>query len=450
MVVVTTVMVAAISTLVAQNLTVPMGDREGLPKTTNKVERHGITWTFAEPRVVGTFANGDPWVLGSVDIIAIHPQTKVQDGRAIHGSMIDPDPTSDVQGYDAELFGPDTLKRYDPALNVAIGISRQHPIALQSAQSLISTESRSRPRTAPNLQRAAVLTCVGSRPAPDAFRPPYIKGDKTLRFRVAHLDYSHLQAVKPVGQLPLIEAIAERFQGLWLDHVPGWVTRYMHPAENMPDYGRDIGALVGSAGILLNLDLPEARKERLLIGMVQVGIDNHAALRGGCRWYGLGGLGHGRKLPILIAGRVLNDEQMLAIGKDFVSKTKKEGGTGGWFGEDSQTFYVTETSPGVWNWGHGGYGPEHDGLPEWGFSHCNHPESDQSAWDANPYRRCCTANAWLGQALTARMMGLREYWNHDAFFDYVDRYQQVDHTDGWHRSWVGWHPSMWAAYRSNY
>lgn len=434
----------------AQNLSVPVGDREGLPKTANKIERHGITWTFSQEHVVGSFANGDPWVLGPVEVIAIEPKTTVANGRAVHGSMINPDPTTEMQGYDAELYGPDTLQRYDPALNVAIGIGRQHPCSLRPMQSLISIESRKSSTDAPIVQRAAVLSCVGVLPAPDAFRPPYVKGDKSLRYRAADLDFSHFQSVAAVGDMPLIEALAERFEGLWLDHVPGWIVRYMHPAENMPDYGRDIGALVGSAALMLNVDLPDARKKKLLIGMVQVGIDNHAALRGGCRWQGIGGLGHGRKLPILIAGRVLNDDEMLAIGKDYQSKTAADGGKGGWFGEDSQTFYVRETSPGVWNWGHGKYSAEHDGLPEWGFSHMDNPERDESAWDDNPYRRCCTANAWLGQALAARMMGLRQHWNHDAFFDYVDRYQQVDHTDGWHRSWVGWHPSMWVLYRSNY
>lgn len=102
----------------AQNLLVPVGDREGLPKTAKKIERHGIAWTFAQEHVVGAFANGDPWVLGPVEVIAIHPKTTVAKGRAVHGSMINPDPSTEVQGYDAHLYGPDTLLR-DLARTVA-------------------------------------------------------------------------------------------------------------------------------------------------------------------------------------------------------------------------------------------------------------------------------------------------------------------------------------------
>ena len=427
-----------------------MGDPEGLPVTQAQVERHGITWTFARAHVVGKFANGDPWVLGPVEIVAIEPATEVVAGRVRNGSMIDPDASTDVQGYDQELYGPDTLQRYDPARNVAVGIDREHPCVLKPTQSLVSVVSRSGSSEAPILQKASVLTCVAVVPAPDAFRPAYVKGAKGIQYRAADLDFSRLQNLAPVGDLPLIEAVAERFERLWLDHVPGWIARYMHPLDNMPDYGRDIASLVGSAGLMLNLDWSEAQKRKLLIGLVQVGIDRYGALRGGCRWQGIGGHGHGNKLPILVAGLVLHDEAMLGIGREFASKTVQEGGRGAWFGEDGQTFYVKETSPGVWNWGHGNYDQSNDGLPEWGFSHSDHPERDDVSWDANPYRRCCTGNAWLGEALAARMMGLKEAWNHDAFFDYVDRYAQVEHAEAWHRAWVSWHTTLWSAYRSNY
>lgn len=433
-----------------QALSIPMGDPEGLPKTASRIERHGITWTFAAEHCVGTFANGDPWVLGPVEIVKIEPETFEKDGRVRNGSVIDPDPSTEAQGYDSSLYGEDTGSRYVARLNVAVGIDASQPLLLTPLHSLVSVESRASISAAPVLQKAAVLTCVATAPPPDAFRPPYAKGSKRIRFRLADLNTDSLQNLDPVGDLPLIESVAGQFERLWLDHVPAWVARYMHPVENMPDYGRDIAALVGSGALLLNLDLPRARKQKLLVGMVQFGMDNYAALSGGCRWKGVGGHGHGRKLPILIAGLVLQDDAMLNVGRDFVSKPKKLGGRGGWFAEDSQTFVVKETSSGVWNWGHGNYRAEHEGLPEWGFSHCDHPERDDASWDANPYRRCCTGNAWLGQALAARMMGLREHWQHEPFFDYVDRYQQVEHAEAWHRSWVKWHPIMWQAYRSNY
>ena len=43
--------------------------------------------------------------------------------------------------------------------------------------------------------------------------------------------------------------------------------------------------------------------------------------------------------------------------------------------------------------------------------------------DACPdYRSCCTSFTWVGQALGIRLLGAKAAWNHDPFFDYVDRW----------------------------
>lgn len=66
----------------------------------------------------------------------------------------------------------------------------------------------------------------------------------------------------------------------------------------------------------------------------------------------------------------------------------------------------------------------------------------------NDCRRCGTANGWFGQALAARILGLQEAWNHPPFFAHVDRHVQVEHSEVWHRTWVGWHAKPWDAWRS--
>jgi hypothetical protein len=75
---------------------------------------------------------------------------------------------------------------------------------------------------------------------------------------------------------------------------------------------------------------------------------------------------------------------------------------------------------------------------------------DRAGWDA-PYRDCCSANAWVGFVLAARLMGARELWNHDALFDYVDRYVEESHSRAapdWKTSWSPFALAMWDAYRS--
>ncbi len=428
----------------------PLGDPAGLSQRADHVERHGITWQFDQKYVVGAFANGDPWVLGPVHLIGITPKCVEVDGRVLHGSMVDPDPSTMMQGYDSGLFADQKRERYDAARNVAAGLSVQKPLTLRPGQSLVSVQSREDAKAMPNLQTAAVLTCLEKPPAPDAFRPPYVRGNKSPRFRVADIDWKKLRRVKPVADVPAIETVAPGLERLWLDHFPEWPVRYAHPLDNMPDYGRDQAALVGSAALQLMLDLPNDKKRDLLVRLLQIGIDLDGCLRSGCRWQGIGGHGSGRKFPILFAGLVLHDDAMLAIGREFPGESVEQGGKGGWFAEDCQTFYVRETAPGVWNGGHGGYQAEHAGLAEWGFSHTHEMKNDNVGWDANPYRRCCTANGWVGYALVARMVGLREAWKHPAYFDYMDRYMAEKHTEAWHRAWIPWHAAMWDAYRAKY
>lgn len=425
-------------------------DQAGTLQRANSIERHGITWHFAAECVVGTFVNGDPWVIGPIRVVGIEPRCVEVEGRILHGSMVDPDPTTMKQGYDSCLFGDEHRERYAPALNVAFGLDAAHALELAAPTSLVSVRSRDDRKMIPQLQTAAVLTVLAEPPAPDAFRPSYVRGDKAVRHRAAELDFTVLRREKPVFDSPPIESVATGFERVWLDHFPEWPVRYAHPADNMPDYGREMASLVGSGGLMLNLDLSNEQKRPLLLRMTQLGLDQYGVLHAGGRWPGLGGHGSGRKFPILLAGLVLHDEAMLGIGEKYPSVRRSAAVGDQFFAEDGQTFYVRETSDGVYNWGFGGYTKEHADLPEWGFNHASEPNTDRAGWDDNPYRRCCSANGWVGEALAARMLGLQGAWAHPAFFDYMDRYMQVQHTEAWHRAWTGWHASMWDAYRSNY
>lgn len=444
------VMVAVLSAQVRDAaFSAARGDRAVVPAKADRIERHGITWRFDQPYVTGTFANGDPWVIGPVQIVEITPKCVVIDGRVLHGSMVDPDPSEMVQGYDSGMFGDEKRERYRDEKNAALGVSVEKPLHLAPVQSLVSSVSRPEAKALPTLRAAAVLTCVAEAPAPDAFRPPYVRGAKSMAHRVVELDFRVLRRLQPVPGAPSFDVVSRSFERVWLDHFPEWPCRWAHPLDNMPEYGREIAATVGNGALLLNLDVPNEQKRELLVRMVQLGIDLHGCLRSGCRWPGLGGHGHGRKMPILLAGLVLHDDAMLAIGTDFAIGARP-GAQKSFFGEDTQTFFVTETSPGVWNHGHGGYTQEHDRLPEWGFEHAEHTEHDRLSWTENSYRRCCTANGWVGQCLAARILGLIPAWNHPPFFAYMDRYLQVKPEEDWHRAWIPWQAAMWDRYRKDF
>ncbi|MFN3243566.1 MAG: hypothetical protein ACE37K_18825 [Planctomycetota bacterium] len=418
----------------------PQPGIEARPGHFGGLDRNGISWTFARPARCGRYVNGDWWVVGPVDVVAIKPESLRDGSRVRHGSMVNPSPAALTQGYDNAMFGDGAGGRYSDAANAALGVSRQQPLSLRPGSSLVSTVSHPTAGQLPQLDRCAVLTVVDEPPSADAFRPPYCGTDKRARWSADALDLTRFARLEPVPGAPSIGELVARFEQTWLDHLPGFTGRYLHPRENMPDYGRDIADLVSTGALALHLELPSDDKRALLIAMVQVGIDVYGIVDNGGRFVADGGSGSGRKFPLMLAGTVLDDEHMLKLAAERKFA----------FGEDAQTFYVERTSPGVVNGGHGGYGSDDLGLPEWGNRHADDPSLDRKAWTADPYRRCCTANVWHGFVLAARILGMREAWDHAPLFDYVDRYMQVEQQGHWMRGYSPFCERMWDRYRRDF
>ena len=421
----------------------------GMPTPTSmrsSISQHGITFQFAQPVEAGQFVNGDWFVVGPVTLTGMSPPSVAQNGRVMHGAMVDPDPSSQAQGYDSTLFDPGS---YSNARNFAWYLSPQNPRQLQPNQTLIKAVSNLDPNLQPALDTCAILTVVDVVPPEGSFRPAYAGADHAVRHDVHQIDWGVLRSLAAAPGMPDLAATIAQFERPWLDHAPGWATRFLHPVQNMPDYGRDLAAAYNEAALMCHTAGDLALRQQLAIRLVQIGIDFHGNVEGGAFWAGVGGHGSGRKLPILFAGALLGDVDMLRVGVDYVSGRNLDGSWATFFGEDCQTFYVQQTGPSEINWGHGGYQGSHLGMPEFGFSHTHYPENDDATWTGNSYRQCCTANGWIGAVLCARIMGLVDAWNHPALFDYTDRYAALEPA-GWTRSWSPWVGAMWDLYRPQF
>ncbi len=420
----------------------------------NQISQFGITWTFNQPTEYGQFANGDYWVIGPVTITAISPASILSGTRTINGSMINPSPANgSTQGYDSAMYGgygPD----FSAVLNVARpngqALSAANPLIVQPGSSLVSSISLPEAGARVQLKTAAILTVLAT-PAPaGSFRPPYTGSDKTIRFNTAQLNRARLAHLTPVAETPSLSEVERYFERPWIDHIPNWMAGYHHPLENMPDYGREIATEVGIGALMLNLDFTPQEKETLLVRYVQLGLDLYGvAINGGEEnWPPNGGHASGRKWPIVFAGIMLDDNAMMHIGPGDGSGTVM-------FGEDGQTFYVTQVDidrthdPDL----RGCYLEEYQaadlGLPEWGIVHSDDPTADNKAWCA-VYRDCCTANAWAGFILAAHIMDAKELWDHDALFDYQDRYMALEAPGDWTRCWDDFTEAMWDTYRDDY
>lgn len=392
-----------------------------------QITHDGVTWEVEGSHEIHQFVNGHPAIVGPIRLLSV----RQAGGDGPCSSQISPRPANG-QGVSR------ASRDYDPELDV----NNSLPMTLRAGDSLVSCVDRP-PGSTPQVLSGAILTIVAKPPDPLAFRPGYAGPQKALdvaaEFGKTAADLVHPAPLVPTDGVAMPPFDDSKIERAWIDFLWEWAGRYLHPLDNMPDYGRDIGVLIGSAALSLCFRSPEDARQTL-INLVQIGIDNYSCYKNGGAWRGDGGHGHGRMTPILIAGAALGIPEMLDLNPMM-------------FGEGMQTFFVEETSPGVINNGHGGYTSEQVGLPAWGFCHDKDPSRDDARWSENagPYRFCCSANSWLGQLTALRLMGLLPAIGHAAWPAYLDRYirrMKVEGSPGWWRHYnQPWHEQAYDATR---
>ena len=374
------------------------------------------------------------------------------------------------QGYDSRSA------TYDPTHSITF------PYKLESNRTLISTISQTNPisenfchqimwttekKQRSLLRAAAVLTCLASEPPADALRPPYagtekpiyrasdLQWDLLLNLKLDHLeDYFQrpwLNPSDPKGEVATWQDFERFFQRPWIGHYAttngfDQVLSYMQPSENQPwsgssTFGREDTRLVSIASLMLHLDVPREQKEKLLIGLVQRGIDISGMFKtdraGPCAW-----IQSGCKWPILFASLVLDKPELRQFPEPlpFHEDVTTYYGTG-WFGQTALWRIV---------W--------HDHLIASEEEHSPEQMTGDDGISYNYRSYGSSGKAWLGTALSVRLMKGIKIWRHDAFFDYCDRWIDEDksYTEarGVHKkpAWetTTWEPfvtAMWRGYR---
>ncbi len=426
-----------------------------------RISQYGITWTFDRPHTVGQFVNGDYWVLGPVKIVAVTPEpgparageaeTNVQ---SVYGATA-MTPNRDWRNGSMIVSSPGTRQGYDSRLkNYDASLSLRFPLELKAGESLISTSS-SDGRSAPvmlakimwpkedkqirALESGAILTCLREAPPQGAFRPPYAGAQKPI-FLAKNLRWEILPSLAPPAHTPDYAEFARYLERPWLDHIASWTFQFTGPRQNQPNYGREFARVTSMASLMLMLDVPREKKERLMLGLIQFGIDSWGLANRGRNWSADGGHWNGRKWPILFAGLMLGDEGLQHPPASTL------------FSEDQQTYY-----------GRGWAGQP--ALFQMVF-HTNrispYEEKHPDTWNAEDKKsegyRTVVSNGLAGTALAVQLLGAKALWNHDAFFDYYDRWMAPGdayavarggltrpRAEG--KSQDGFVDEMWAAYR---
>lgn len=398
-------------------------------ETKDVIESHGVWWKLSAPAETGLFVTGDPWVVGPVEVIGIAntiSSKEFEPRKGQHGSMVNP-----LVGHDPGAQGYESaLSTYQEQLNAGLPngqpVSAENPLTLPVNSSLVSSvswlynspedmepgsprysKSSKSPRSA--TRAASILTVLAEAPPTNAFRPAYCGDDKKI-FTTDDIHWDTLKNLRAPANTPDIDQLINQLKRPWLDHAFEWIGAMIHPTEHMPNYGRDMGNIIADATLAVNTNIPQKQKRELTLYLVQLGIDWTGIADSGGGWRANGGHSLGRKWPILFTGIVLDNAHMKNVGQ--WDRTFDEGVE---FQEDQNYFYISQADV-----ERGKYSAELVGQPEWGIRHGYKPEQDNESWKAK--YRDVNGGVTPGFALAALIMGARDLWNHEAFFDYQDRY----------------------------
>ena len=385
---------------------------------------YGITWTFGSPVVTGTFADGEPWVVGPVTITDINPSSAHGDATN-NGSMVNPVPVPVVfgtfsgQGFTSGYTAYVWNLEYVPSLNVSLSL----PITLSASNTLVSSLTQDLNNQC--VIETVALTVLSVVPPAGCFRPPvYGHIDKSIKFHISQINTSFLPSFTPTSFAPSSSAIQAILPALpWVELVDSFYGGTFAPCQNeatgiigttgfQSTYGREIAFKWGEVGLWLCLNENPAIKQQSIIQTIQDGIDIAGFLDAGGGFTADGGNRCGRKFPVLFAACALNDPHLLSLANQA-----------NLFQEDQQTFLVQQSDvgrpvnpPGTT------YTQSMVGIPDWGIKHSFAPQDDDSRYYNGVAYRFVVWPAMLGPSLAADLMGLRSKWGPVAIFDYNQRY----------------------------
>jgi hypothetical protein len=410
------------------------------PGTAASITKDGITWTFSEAVPVGQFVNGDYYVVGPVTVTAISPQPTTS-SPYLNGSVKNLPTSNGKSGFDSRLNdGTDESWWFDATLR------SYPPITLKPGDALVSSISLATIHSVPEVMRASdmsaspvatvsVLTVLASAPSADAFRPSYCDRNQTI-YHANNLQRNLLPSLAPPNpsNTPTLAQYEALYRQPWIDTN---AFLFDAPADYMPSYGQHIAFADSYAGLLLMLNFPADQKVNLTNYFVQYGIDLYGCVQAGYGWPAFGGHRSGRKLPIILAGILLNDSGMKNVSTTYPDK----------FGEDMQTLYINQLPPAgtyqqAWQGAtviYGGHYGVHaaDSSPVSAGLYGPYEQLQPASWPiltppgeqlGEAYRRCCTSVSWVGEALAVHLLHSESAWNHTAFFDYVNRWMTEDDT----------------------
>ena len=240
------------------------------------VTQRGVTFYFQDNETVGTFVNGDYWVLAPVTITSITPAySNGQNGWEVN-------PVGMTSGYD-----PTGQGFYSGSASWNSARVPSLPYTASTTQSIVKTiyspitDSHSYNSY---IATAVVLTVVTEVPANNGatvFRPPWIGTSKPL-YNVEDVRLDRLPNTYALQSgAPTLATVAKQFTPVWLD----FHSRSLRSKDAMYDYGPQNTPVTNNAmlRLMLNDRLTDPKWNEAFYKFTQYAIDTAHAVYNGFR-----------------------------------------------------------------------------------------------------------------------------------------------------------------------
>lgn len=157
------------------------------------------------------------------------------------------------------------------------------------------------------VKRLGGIVCVAEPPPdPYALRPTmYGPATLTPEERAWIPSEQLADGLKKMPRFTLATPEWDWFRRFTGDGLGGWAGSCASPAEQGPVYGREFAAAVSMQALRLISNAPDDVKLLLARGLAQLGLDLGFSMLAGRELYAKGGHCQGRKMPVILAGKLL-------------------------------------------------------------------------------------------------------------------------------------------------
>lgn len=391
----------------------------------------GVSIILAGTQTSGLYVSGQPYIVisGPTNLTAISNPPNQDYGActADGGAMKNPIPMG-TQGFCSHYVGTDSgvyVHAYEASKNIQLSL----PYSVSPGDSItVSIMRDDLPSTKVPVYKIVVFMFVSEAPPAGSFRPGFYGTDRSLAFNESDIQWDRIANYPRAGlttcptQTYMEDEV--RFPPLpWHEWGADWTATKVRPQYNTANTNAENTAQFsaqrfGDAAMWINLDWTQAQKRKIVIRLIQNGIDMCSYHMAGGQMLASGSHQTGWKFPAFLAAVLLQDPDMLAITRNHHNFVEGSLTTYRISLSDLSRYYTLDGTNYPFLY-------EDVGTYWWGIQHYSQSDKDRQPTipTADPYQGIY--GLIVPSLLAVRMMQAESDWGWGIAFRYMPRHLSI-------------------------